>query len=93
MLIGHTCTHNHTPFFFFFKSRAPEQSCFPIVSLWLCSVSEGVLTVAEVLHTDSDADFVPLATLSDYRQVGPHSDSTSSGVGGGGVDFSAGLEV
>lgn len=35
----------------------------------------------------------PLATLSDYRKVGPHSDSTSSGVGGGGVDFSAGLEV
>lgn len=51
--------------------------------------------MGEALHTDSDTDtdFVPQATLSVYRKVGPHSDNMSTGVGDGGVDFSAGLEV
>lgn len=38
----HAVTHAHiiTHLFFFLKSRAPER--FPFVSLWLCSVSEGL---------------------------------------------------
>lgn len=88
-----THTHNHTPFF-----NADPQSCpaSTIVFLrLLCSVAQEVLTMGEALHTDSDTDtdFVPQATLSVYRKVGPHSDNTSTGVGDGGVDFSAGLEV
>lgn len=82
----HAVTHAHiiTHLFFFLKSRAVPH-CFSVAVL--------SFRRAEVLHTDSDTDFVPLATLSDYRKVGPHGDSTSSGVRGGGVDFSAGLEV
>ncbi|KAA8585351.1 hypothetical protein FQN60_004045 [Etheostoma spectabile] len=52
--------------------------------LWLCSMAQEVLTVVEAQHTDGY--YIPLATLSIYRKVRPRSDSTSSGVGGGGVD-------